>query len=58
MRVLEGEVNRQAGRFVKGRVDDRPEPDPLMLAARQAEAEAEAVEALGRFDEILAKLNV
>lgn len=56
MRVLEGEVNRQAGRFVKGPVYDRPEPDQLMLAARQAEAEA--VEALGRFYEILAKLNV
>ncbi|TFW12142.1 hypothetical protein EGY25_08820 [Brevundimonas intermedia] len=42
------------GRLAQG--DDRPDPDQLMLAAREAEAEAE--EALHRFDEILAKLNV
>lgn len=54
--VLQGEVNLQPSRFIKSPIGDRPEPNQLMRVAR--EAEAEAAEALDRFDEILAKLNV
>lgn len=54
--VLEGEVNLQPSRFTKSPIGDRPEPYQLMRIAR--EAEAKAAEALDRFDEILAKLNV
>lgn len=54
--VLEGEVNLQPSRFVKAPVGDRPEPGQLMRVAR--EAEAQAAEALERFDEILVSLGL